>query len=122
MEPIKSLALPLKMVAFVLTMLWVGLSWIEAEKEVRILCGTFVPGQPLDEIVATLETGHSLRYRLRPEGEAQEGEAPRDRTQRQVVSSYYNGLRSACTVTLENGLVAASAYRTQAPAYVLFGE
>jgi len=122
MEPIKSLALPLKMVACVLTMLWVGLSWIEAEKEVRILCGTFVPGQPLDEIVATLETGHSLRYRLRPEGEAQEGEAPRDRTQRQVVSSYYNGLRSACTVTLENGLVAASAYRTQAPAYVLFGE
>jgi len=113
MKPIRSLALPLSIAACVVAMLWAGVSWAEAEKEVRILCSTFAPGQPLDEVAATLETGRYLRYRLHPASEAREDGAPSDSTQRLVVSSYYNGLRSACTVTFEDGLVAASAYRTQ---------
>jgi hypothetical protein len=122
METISPLALPLKVAACLLAMLWAGVSWTEAEKEVRILCGTFAPGQSLDEVAATLETGRYLHYQVHPADEAREGGTPEDGAQRLVVSSYYNGLRSACTVTFEDGLVAANKYRTPAYTHTLFGE
>lgn len=75
-------------------------------------CGMFEPGQPFDHVIATLHTGEYLRYRTRTSGE-----------ERQVkVSSYYNGLHTACTVTLDGEQVTESIYRTRAQAYVLFGK
>jgi len=101
-----------KIMGVALTITYVVVSWIEAEREIRILCSTFEPGQPLSGVLATLETGEYLRYQPpTPDG------APDVR-----VSSYYNGLHTACTVTLDDGHVTASTYRTRAQSYVLFGE
>jgi hypothetical protein len=101
-----------KIIGIALTIAYVVVSWIEADREIRILCGMFEPGQPRSHVVTTLETGEYLRYRTRPSGRAQEVQ----------VSSYYNGLNSVCTVTLENDHVTATAHRTGAQADVLFGE
>jgi hypothetical protein len=101
-----------KIVGLALTVAYVVVSWIEADREIRILCSMFEPGQTVSHVVTTLETGEYLRYRIRPSGMAQEVR----------VSSYYNGLNTACTVTLENDHVTATAHRTGAQAYVLFGE
>jgi hypothetical protein len=95
-------------------------SWIEAEKEIRILCSTFVAGQPLEAVIATLETGHYLRYRVRSDAEppvhVRPGHSPAATStagpdagrQWVVVNSYYNGLRSSCTVTVDDGFVRAA--------------
>jgi hypothetical protein len=109
MKRLRTLA---KIVGSALTIVYVVVSWIEAEREIRVLCSMVEPGQPLSHVVATLNTGEYLRYRTRPSGEAQEVR----------VSSYYNGLHTACTVSLDNGHVTASAHRTRAQAYVLFGK
>lgn len=87
-------------------------SWIEADREIRILCSTFEPDQPLHHVVATLDTGEYLRYRVYSQGAAQEVR----------VSSFYNGLDTACTVSLNQGYVTARAHRTRAQAYILFGK
>jgi len=106
--------------AFLVLASWMVVSWVEAEKEIRILCSTFVPGQPLEAVIATLETGHYLRYRVRsgaePPVHVRPGRTPATTstdgpdagTQLVVVNSYYNGLRSSCTVTVDDGLVRAA--------------
>ena len=109
MKPLWTLA---KIVGIALTIAYVGVSWVEAEREIRVLCSMFEPGQPLDHVIATLHTGEYLRYQTGTFGE-----------QEQVkVSSYYNGLHTACTVTLDSEHVTDRTYRTRAQAYVLFGE
>lgn len=36
--------------------------WFEGEKEVRILCSMFEPGQTPEQVIQTLDTGHHLEY------------------------------------------------------------
>lgn len=36
--------------------------WFEGEKEVRILCSMFSPGQSSEQVIRTLDTGHHLEY------------------------------------------------------------
>lgn len=36
--------------------------WFEGEKEVRILCSMFKPGQSSEQVIRTLDTGHHLKY------------------------------------------------------------
>jgi hypothetical protein len=100
-----------KIVGGILTIVYVAVSWIEAEREVRVLCSGFEPGQHVEQVVATLETGEYLRYQVEAVDEGQEIR----------VSSYFNGLSTACTVALEEEHVTESTYRTQAQAYLLFG-
>jgi hypothetical protein len=101
-----------KIVGIALTIAYVVVSWVEAEREIRVLCSMFEPGQPLDHVIATLHTGEYLRYQTGTAGEAEQVK----------VSSYYNGLHTACTVTLDGEHVTERTYRTRAQAYVLFGE
>lgn len=102
----------LKIAFALLTVVWISVSSVEARKEVRILCGTFAPGKPLERVLATLETGNFLHYRLEP------ADAP----QRIVVRSYYDGLGSVCNVVLADSLVQTSTYETRAYLDALFGE
>ncbi len=51
--------------AAMLLVAWAAFSWIEAEKEVRILCQQFQPNATQQHIVATLETGDYLQYTIR---------------------------------------------------------
>jgi hypothetical protein len=101
-----------KIVGIALTIAYMVVSWVEAEREIRVLCSMFEPGQPLDHVIATLHTGEYLRYQTGTAGEAEQVK----------VSSYYNGLHTACTVTLDGEHVTERTYRTRAQAYVLFGE
>ena len=100
-----------KIAAALFTVAWVVVSWVEANREIRVLCSMFEPGQSLSQVVATLDTGAYLRYHVSSPDEG-----------RVKVSSVYNGLHTACTVTLADGHVSASTHRTRAQAYVLFGE
>jgi hypothetical protein len=100
-----------KIVGGILTIGYVAVSWIEAEREVRILCSGFQSGQHVEQVVATLETGEYLRYQVESVDERQEIR----------VSSYYNGLSTACTVAMDEEHVTQSTYRTGAQAYLLFG-
>ncbi|NBC05432.1 MAG: hypothetical protein GVY20_17235, partial [Bacteroidetes bacterium] len=36
--------------------------WFEGEKEVRILCSMFQPGQSSEQVIRTLDTGHHLEF------------------------------------------------------------
>ena len=36
--------------------------WFEGEKEVKILCSMFNPGQSSEQVIQTLDTGHHLEY------------------------------------------------------------
>jgi|GEM_PF-512254 len=38
--------------------------WIEAEKEIEILCGMIQPGQSIEKVNGLLETGEHLEYKL----------------------------------------------------------
>lgn len=38
--------------------------WIEAEKEIEILCGLIQPGQSIKKVTGLLETGENLGYKL----------------------------------------------------------
>ena len=38
--------------------------WIEAEKEIKILCGLIQPGQSIEKVTRLLETGEHLEYKL----------------------------------------------------------
>ena len=100
-----------KVVGSMLTLTYVVVSWIEAEREIRVLCSGFEPGQRVEQVVATLETGEYLRYQI---GSVDEGQEIR-------VSSYYNGLSTACTVAMDEEHVTQNTYRTGAQAYLLFG-
>jgi hypothetical protein len=100
-----------KIVGGILTIVYVAVSWIEAEREVRVLCSGFEPGQHVEQVVATLETGEYLRYQVESVDEGQEIR----------VSSYFNGLSTACTVALREEHMTQNTYRTGAQAYLLFG-
>jgi len=101
-----------KVVGSMLTLMYVVVSWVEAEREVRVLCSGFEPGQHVEQVVATLDTGEYLRYQV----------GALDARQEIYVSSYYNGLRTACTVAMDDEHVTQSTYRTGAQAYLLFGQ
>jgi hypothetical protein len=101
-----------KIVGIALTIAYVVGSCVEAEREIRVLCSMVESGQPLDHVIATLHTGVYLRYQTRTSGAEEQVK----------VSSYYNGLHTACTVTLDSEHVTERTYRTRAQAYVLFGE
>jgi hypothetical protein len=101
-----------KIVGSVLTLLYVVVSWIEAEREIRVLCSGFEAGQRVEQVVATLETGEYLRYQV----------GGIDARREIYVSSFYNGLRTACTVAMDEEGVTESTYRTGAHAYLLFGQ
>lgn len=101
-----------KIVGIALSIVYVVVSWVEAEREIRVLCSMFEPGQPLDHVIATLRTGEYLRYQT----ETSEGK------QQVKASSYYNALHTACTVTLDGEQVTKRTYQTRAQAYVLFGK
>ena len=101
-----------KIVGGMLTIIYVAVSWIEAEREIRVLCSGFEPGQRVEQVVATLDTGEYLRYQVRAIDAGQEI----------YVSSYYNGLRTACTVATDEEHVIETTYRTDAQAYLLFGK
>ena len=51
-----------------LLVVFVGISssifWIEAEKEIKILCGLIQPGQSLEEVTGLLDTGEHLQFNL----------------------------------------------------------
>ena len=38
--------------------------WIEAEKEIEILCGLIQPGESKEKVTGLLETGEHLGYKL----------------------------------------------------------
>ena len=79
---------------------WLGLSWFEADKEIRVLCSMFHPGQSMDAVVETLDTGEYLRYRSR--GSASE--------QYMYVDSVYNLGTSNCTIGMSGDTVTSSIY------------
>lgn len=91
--------------------LYLVFSWIDAGREVRVLCTMFPPKTTLDAVLTTLDTGEYLYYTVTPSSE---------RTQI-VVGSYYNLLHTACTVDLNAGVVTAATHRTWAQRYLLFG-
>lgn len=71
--------------------------WFEGEKEVRILCSMFKPGQSSEQVFRTLNTGHHLEY-------VQEGD-------RIYVNSPKTLGTSRCTVDFsETGEVISSHY------------
>jgi hypothetical protein len=91
--------------------LYLGFSWIDAGREVRVLCTMFPPETTLDAVLTTLDTGDYLHYDVKPSGERTEI----------VVGSYYNLLHTACTVDLNGDVVTTATYRTWAQRYLLFG-
>lgn len=80
--------------------------WFEAEKEVRILCSMFRPGQTEEQLSRTLDTGNLLEYRTLSQNEA---------TQILVDSPYTLGT-SRCRVYLssEGRVVTSDYYQTLA--------
>lgn len=86
--------------AFVLIAAWLTVAWIEAEKEIRILCTMIDPGNDLASAVRTLDTGTFLRYGI--EGAGSE--------QILTVTSSYNAGRTRCVVRLADSTVVASTY------------
>lgn len=74
--------------------------WIEAEKEVRILCGHLGPGFSLEEVVRTLDTGNLLHYRVDERGGAQHI----------TVRTRYH-LTATCEMEIEGGRLIARTYR-----------
>lgn len=100
-----------KILGGILIALYLGFSWIDAGREVRVLCSMFDPDTSLEEVVRTLETGSYLRYQTVSAGE----------TTTITVSSYYNGLHTACTVDVADDRVTGRTYRTWTQRYLLFG-
>ena len=61
----------LKITAGIITLLLalaMALTWNEARKEVKFLCGNFSAGVSKASVIAQLETGHFLRYRQQATG------------------------------------------------------
>jgi len=76
--------------------------WFEAEKEVRILCSMITPGQPIDRVTETLNTGTFLEYR----------QAKLSGKEAIIVDSPYTLGNSRCLVDFSTGnLVLSSQYR-----------
>lgn len=76
--------------------------WIEAGKEIRILCGLFGPGARRSEVERTLATGDFLRARTRAsEVDPQAVEI--------AVDSPWNLRTVRCTVRLREGRVISAA-------------
>jgi hypothetical protein len=71
--------------------------WFEGEKEVRILCSMFSPGQSSEQVIQTLDTGHHLIY-------VQEGDRINVNTPKTLSTSQ-------CTIQFsESGEVMSSEY------------
>lgn len=71
--------------------------WFEGEKEVRILCSMFSPGQSSEQVIRTLDTGHHLIY-------VQEGDRINVNTPKTLSTSQ-------CTIQFsESGEVMSSEY------------
>ena len=79
---------------------WMAIAFNEATKEVRILCGMFRKGTPLDDVVRMLDTGNFLQYRVSSEGESQQIH----------VDSLYNWHTDSCHVSIENRVVVNAVY------------
>ncbi len=86
--------------AFLIVGLWAALFWMEAEKEIRVLCDTFTPGTPLESVRATLETGRYLRSRLVLD----------DAGDRLVIDSARNLGQATCVLRLDGERVLESRY------------
>lgn len=73
--------------------------WNEARKEVVFLCGNFQPGVTEASVLAQLDTGHFLRYRVEdlPGGH------------RIVADSLYNFSVYRCVVEIDGGGVVSAA-------------
>lgn len=97
--------------AAVLSLGYVALSvyWVEAEKEVRILCGFIRPGMTAQRAVEALETGNLLRYAGRRDAAAP---ATTDAWSHIDVWSPRTLGTSRCSVSLAHGEVRASEYAT----------
>jgi len=97
-----------------------GVYWVEAEKEVRILCGFIRPGMTAERAVEALETGNLLRYLGTPASGGPDvaqgavaGDAapagPASWSHIDVWSPRTLGT-SRCRVTVSEGTVTASVY------------
>ena len=108
----KRLLLPAAIALLLVTAVWVAISWMEAEKEVRILCGQFVPGTELHDVIRQLETGNYLQYTVRNDVEGQSI----------TFDSFYNLRTTRCSVGLEAQVVRYRRYHAptiaQSAAYV----
>ena len=98
--------------ALVVSLGWIALSvcWIEAEKEVRILCGFIRPGMTAERAVEALETGNLLRWAEAP-GEGAGAASSGDGGHRLEVRSPWTLGVTRCTVAVTGGVVASSGYR-----------
>ncbi len=95
---VRRLPLKLALVALgVLAVVWLGFSWFEAGKEVRVLCSGFHTGMERESVVRTLETGDYLRYRSQAD--------PGDRI---FVDSLYDLGSSRCVIEFEDGRVVSA--------------
>lgn len=86
--------------AFLIVGLWAAFFWMEAEKEVRVLCDTFAPGTSLESVRATLDTGMYVRSRLVLD----------DAGDRLVVDSPRNLGQATCVLRLDGERVLESRY------------
>ena len=92
---------PKGLLAAVLSLGYVALSvyWVEAEKEVRILCGFIEPGMTGERAVAALETGNLLRYAGRAAPGSAAADSPAGWSRIDVWSPRNLGT-SRCTIAL----------------------
>ncbi len=84
-----------------LAVAWIVISFVEARKEIEILCGLFDEGAPVERVVRVLNTGEFLRYEVVESGGGQTI----------VVKSPYDLGTRKCTVRLSDGRVVSSEYR-----------
>ena len=84
----------------VVLLVWLVFSWFEADTEIRVLCGSFHPGRDVNSVLATLETGEYLRYRI----------TTKDYGQEIYVDSLFNLRNSNCLISSSNGKVTTSVY------------
>jgi hypothetical protein len=89
-------------VVFALFLILGAFGWIEAEKEVRILCSMFPAGTTEADVVRMLNTGNFLQYEPLHHNE----------TSGYIINSPYTLRTSTCKVIItESGLVESSSYR-----------
>ena len=96
----KQIGTALVVVVVVLAAGWLTFSYYEAEKELKVLCSHFHPGQSRSKVERVLGTGEYLRYRAQtgPDGE------------RIVADSPFNLQRTRCVVTFDGAVVTGARY------------
>ena len=97
---VRILSKPVTAVIGVAAVVWLGFSWVEADKEVRILCSYFRVGDDIESVFKTLDTGEYLQYDI-------EGN---DSERAIRVDSYYNFRTSNCTIAISDNIVVSSVY------------